>query len=476
MKPLRIAMVAACPFPANHGTPACIREMSQALAKNKNIVHVVTYPLSQEDIPVNGIHIHRVQPFWQVDQHSITVGPSKARLIYDALMIKKLCQVVSREKIDIIHAHNYEGALIGVVGKLITGRPLLYSAVNSMVDELPSYNFIRPKALAVMLARCLDFIVPRLGDAVATISNELFKYYLKQGISEKRMTVVPAGVNLEMFATGQGEQVREKYNLNGQPLVAYTGVLDRFQRLDYLFQAMRQVIAEVPEARLMIMGNLVKDITPLQQMAVELGIQSHVIFALNQPLSVLKDFLDAADVTVIPRPDTPGFPIKLLNYMAAAKATVSFQGSAKGMTHQLNGMVVPDHDVATFGQEIIKLLRNPKLRQQLGANAFQLAKANYNWDKLALIIQEIYEVLINQRSGLSHIHPMERELREKLGLPAISDTYPTTSQADFFWYDDKKEDMGVPVEKELPDSFEDTNNLVFPPQSDVREFPASERL
>ncbi len=33
-----------------------------------------------------------------------------------------------------------------------------------MVDELPSYNFIRPKAFAMAVAKALDFIVPRLAD------------------------------------------------------------------------------------------------------------------------------------------------------------------------------------------------------------------------------------------------------------------------------------------------------------------------
>jgi 1,2-diacylglycerol 3-alpha-glucosyltransferase len=419
MKKLRIAMVAACPFPANHGTPACIREMSESLSKRGHLVHVVTYPLRQEDIPVRGIQIHRVQPPWQVDQNAIAVGPSKARMLYDILMVKKLCQVVFKEKIDIIHGHNYEGALIGSVAKFITGRPLLYSAVNSMVDELPSYNFIRPKALAMLLARALDFTVPRLADFIAAISNELFLYYLKQGVSEKRMTVVPAGVNLEIFANSQGESIREKYNLNSNPIIIYTGVLDRFQRLDYLFQAMQKVIKEVPKARLLIMGNLVKDIAPFHQMAAELGINSHVIFALNQPLSALPHYLDAADVTVIPRPDTPGFPIKLLNYMAAARATVSFQGSAKGLTHLYNGLVVPDHDVAAFAREIVWLLRNPELRQRLGANALQLAKSDFNWDMLSIMLEQIYGTLLKENVEHRQLHPMEIKFRQKLDLPIM---------------------------------------------------------
>ncbi|HAF16653.1 MAG TPA: hypothetical protein DCK99_23750, partial [Blastocatellia bacterium] len=45
-----IAMVAACPFPANHGSAASIREMSDTLSEMGHNVHIVTYPTGQEEI------------------------------------------------------------------------------------------------------------------------------------------------------------------------------------------------------------------------------------------------------------------------------------------------------------------------------------------------------------------------------------------------------------------------------------------
>ena len=67
-------------------------------------------------------------------------------------MVFKLLKVVRKHKIDVIHAHNYEGALVGgFVGKL-TGVPVIYNAINTMIGELASFNFIRPRALAIGLA------------------------------------------------------------------------------------------------------------------------------------------------------------------------------------------------------------------------------------------------------------------------------------------------------------------------------------
>jgi hypothetical protein len=71
-----IAMVAACPFPANHGTPAAIREMSEELAHRGHAVRVVTYPLSDE-IPLTGVEIDRVRQIGF--NRVISVGPSYSR-------------------------------------------------------------------------------------------------------------------------------------------------------------------------------------------------------------------------------------------------------------------------------------------------------------------------------------------------------------------------------------------------------------
>ena len=133
-----IAMVAACPFPANHGTPAAIREMSEELARRGHSIRVVTYPLSDE-IPISGVKIDRVRQIGT--NRVISVGPSYQRMVFDFLMIFKLLRVVRKHKIDVIHAHNYEGALVGgLVGRL-SGVPVVYNAINTMIGELPSFGF-----------------------------------------------------------------------------------------------------------------------------------------------------------------------------------------------------------------------------------------------------------------------------------------------------------------------------------------------
>jgi 1,2-diacylglycerol 3-alpha-glucosyltransferase len=179
MRAYSIAMVAACPFPANHGTPAAIKEMSEELARRGHSIRVVTYPLSH-DIPVAGVEIDRVAHIGS--NREVNVGPSYQRLIFDALLVVKLFQIVRRHQVELIHAHNYEAMLIGgVVGRL-TGVPVIYNAINTMISELPSYNFLRSRALATGLAKAFDFVVPRMADVVIADTEELRAFILDQGV------------------------------------------------------------------------------------------------------------------------------------------------------------------------------------------------------------------------------------------------------------------------------------------------------
>jgi glycosyltransferase involved in cell wall biosynthesis len=119
-----------------------------------------------------------------------------------------------------------------------------------------------------------------------------------------------------------------------------------------------------------------------------------VIFAGPHTLEELPHYLALAAVTVVPRPECPGHPIKLVNYMMAGKAIVCFTGAAKGVTHMHDAFLVPDHDWEKMGEAIVTLMRDPKLSEKLGRNAKETALNNFDWQILAKKVEEIYAALL----------------------------------------------------------------------------------
>jgi 1,2-diacylglycerol 3-alpha-glucosyltransferase len=390
MRRYAVAMVAACPFPANYGTPGAIREMSDTLASFGHDVHVVTYPFG-EDLPVGAVSVWRT-PYWRKTR-SLYTGPSLEKLLLDVLLVVQLCRVIRRQRISIIHAHNYEGLLIGYVARILTGRRLLYNAVSLMSDELPSYNFLKPAFLARALARVLDWLAVKLPDHFIVITKELRQFFLSKHISDKRLALIPCGVKPEMFENARPDALLARYGVDGRPIVMYTGVNSPFQRVDYLLRAFRSVLNTEPTALLMMVSPLQHDVDvpsyrPLVQ---SLGLSDNIIWVEGQTLAQLPDYLAMASVAVISRPNIPGHPIKLLNYMAAGKPIVCFRGAAKGVHHMHDAYIVEDHDVDGMSRGIVTLLEDRALASKLGANARQTVTRDFDWRVLCKAVEAVYE-------------------------------------------------------------------------------------
>jgi 1,2-diacylglycerol 3-alpha-glucosyltransferase len=392
-----IAMVAACPFPANHGTPAAIREMSEELARRGHSIRVVTYPLSHA-IPITGVEIDRVA---QVGSNrEISVGPSYQRLAFDALLVFKLFQVVRKRKVDVIHAHNYEGGLVGgFVGKF-TGVPVIYNAINTMIGELASFNFIRPRALAIGLAKVLDYVVPRMADMIITDTEELRSFILDRGVDPARVVTIHSGVRPEMFDGADGSRVRDRFAADSGPLVIYTGTFDDFQGIDHLMAAFKIVQERKPAARLLLVGSTVNPThrAKYERMAVDLGFASR--FAITScSLDELPGFLAAADVAVVPRPDSAGIPTKLLNYMAAGNAIVSFKQSATILQHGETAFLVDPATDSNFAQGILTVLDDSRLAQKLRTNVKRFVLGRFDWPSIAAKLEAIYNGLVAKSPG-----------------------------------------------------------------------------
>jgi glycosyltransferase involved in cell wall biosynthesis len=371
--PLKICMLAACPFPANHGTPGSIREMAEAISDRGHAVHLVTYHMGEE-IPVSGPRVHRIASL--TAERGVVVGPTVRRPLYDLQMVIKAIDVIHRHHADLIHSHGYEGALIAWLARMATGVPIVSSAHNTMSDELPSYGFIRPRWVARVLSAILDAFVPRIADRTIPHSANIERFYAARGLQARIEPVIYKGIKIEQLGAVDGNRVRQQYGLARGRTVLYAGVMNEFQRLDLLLEAMAQVTWYEPRARLLMVVTIPspRHECALRQAAGRLGVSDKVIFTSPQALGRLPEFLAACDIAVVPRPKSPGFPIKILNYMAARRPCILYASSAGGLTHRENAYLVDGDSAEALGASILELLRDSDLRERIAVNGFDFVR------------------------------------------------------------------------------------------------------
>ena len=79
--------------------------------------------------------------------------------------------------------------------------------------------------------------------------------------------------------------------------------------------------------------------------------------------------------------------------MAAGKAIVASKGSAKGITHLHNGLVIKNGDCEGFAEGILQLIKDHALTKELG-NSARMTALHYSWDQIAKGIEEVYEKVL----------------------------------------------------------------------------------
>ena len=387
----KIAMVAACPFPYPRGTPIRICRMAEALALKGHEVHVVTYHLGDE-VKEAPFKIHRIPDVKTYRKYS--PGPTYQKLlVLDSLLAIKLYKFVKTHEVDLIHAHNYEGLIVSHCVRRWTRDPLIYDAHTLLESELPLYRLGLPKWIKKGIAQHLDRWLPKWADHIITVTDEIREKLIRDAsVPPEDITVVTNGVECEHFNVMPED--RKTLKKAGKTLV-FTGNLAPYQGIDLLIRAFREVLNRRQDVRLLIISD--SSFAPYEPLANTLEIRGHIDI-VRSDFDNLPKHLAGADVALNPRTDCDGIPQKLLNYMAAGKPIVSFEGSAKNLEHGRTGWVVENGNIPDFARAILYLLENSQLAQKLGANAKNHVISDYSWEKTAEKIEAVYKHILNGKS------------------------------------------------------------------------------
>jgi glycosyltransferase involved in cell wall biosynthesis len=363
--------------------------MAEAMQQRGHHVHLVTYHLG-EKIVVPNLRLHRISH--GLGYRKISSGPSWGKLILNLLLALKLWQVVRQEAIQIIHAHNYEGLLVGWLAGCWTGLPVVYHSHNVMSHELHTYfRSALGQWAASHLARLLDRHLPRRADACIALSREAIYFFRQHGVTGP-IALIPPGIDDAKPDVASHADIRARYNLGTDPLLIYTGNLDKYQSIKFLLRSFSLVLSSRPNVYLLIVSG--SDPGEYQAQVEHLGIADRVRFIRPDSLAMVYALLDAADLAVCPRVACFGFPIKLLNYMVRGKAIVISAGSAKGITHLVNGYVVKNDGENAFAEAVVNLLDQPTLIPQLGERARTTVENYHHWPALARDIEVLYNIVV----------------------------------------------------------------------------------
>ena len=336
----QIAVVGACPYPVAQGSQVYLTESARTYQELGHEVDLCVYGYGAGSDP-EGLTIHRAPmiPF----ARRVKAGPSWAKPLLDWRMISFLRRLVTELNIEVIDAHNYEALMVSLAARAC---PVIYHAHNAMADELPYYRgFGR---IGRPLGAWLDRRYPRRADAIIAPHERLRDYLVENGCESDRITVIPPGIDPEPF-------VHEKKS-SENPVVVYSGNMDAYQNPGMLKDVMTRIGEPCPDSRRVVATD---DADALDY--------ADVVSTAN--FGALRELLASDAVFICPRVSWSGYPIKLLNAMAAGLPVVACRSSAYPVVDGETGYVVEDGDVDAMAAKVVDLLGDAISRRRMGEAA-----------------------------------------------------------------------------------------------------------
>ena len=310
---------------------------------------------------------------------------------------------------DVVHAHYWLSGVVGLDLGARWGVPVLqmfHTLARLKNDVARAASEIEPPLRVAEEMRVVS-AVDRIVAASEVERTHLVSAY---GARLDRISVIPCGVDTDLFRPGHPTVARAELELDDVPTLLYVGRIAPIKGLATLLEAVARLVAQGRRVRLLVVGGDADDAGDgheayVRDLTCQLGLCDVVSFLGAQPQAALRDYYVAADVTVMPS-YYESFGLVALEAMACGSPVVASRvgGLATTVRHGVTGFLVPEGDVAALAERIAMLLENPKLRTDLGQEGVRWA-ADHRWPCVAdAVCREYARLQPRARNHLASTH------------------------------------------------------------------------
>lgn len=316
---------------------------------------------------------------WMARRHP---GPA---LVQEA---RDLGTLLERFQPDIVHLHSSKA---GTVGRLVIRGRL------PTVFQPHAWSFEAVFGAATGLAVVWERAASRWTDAIVSVSDAEREAAVRRRIRAAGVDVTIANpVDTEEFRPAEPDEpavrlFRRSLGLTTEPIVVCPGRLCHQKGQDLLVRAWPAVVASVPDARLVLVGD-----GPIRSQleALLVGFDAHV---LGERADVA-DILRAAQVVVMPS-RWEGMSLAMLEAMATAKPVVITDvGGARETVGRGAGAIVPIGDIDRLGAAIVRRLTDADLAAQEGRAGRAITLERHTMAATAAALDRVYRTALERHA------------------------------------------------------------------------------
>lgn len=384
-----ILMIAPTPFFADRGCHVQIYEQAKSLQKLGHKVTICTYHNGRD---IAGIVTKRIITIpWY---NKLEAGPSIHKIYLDMLLFFVSLKTAIRLRPDVIHGHLHEGVFIGYFVSKLTNTPLLFDLQGSLTGEMRAHKFMKNNGLLDKFISFLERKIDNLADVVVTQSTDMIdELKNKFKVPGDRVFLTLDGVNTEDFRPDLDfSDLLDKMGLpNDKKIVVYLGLLNEYQGVDCLIEAIPPVLRKRQDVHFLIMGY--PDVEKYQKMAVRLGVIKNITFTGRIDYKEAARYLLLGDIAVSPKLSVTEANGKLYNYMACGLPTVAFDTPVnREILGDLGVYANKIGDPGSLAEAILRILDDDVFMAELSVKVRHSVVENFSWDNVARRLINYYQI------------------------------------------------------------------------------------
>lgn len=292
---------------------------------------------------------------------------------------------------DVVHVHEHRQTL-SIIACYFARRYGIPYVVQAHGSVLP---FFQKEGLKNIFDKVFGFKILHGASKVFALTEVEKEQYLKMGVEEDRIEIVPLGINIEEYSNlPEGGIFREKFNISKDDrLIIFIGRVHEIKGLDLLIDAFKELADSVSDVKLAIVGPDDGYMDALNSRIAECGLSDKVIVTGPLYKREKQEALVDCDLFVMPS-KYESFTTSGLEAMACGKPLVLTKNNH--IHDWVDGSVglACDDDKMSLKDAMAEVLFDEELSKKFGMNGRRLIQEKYNWDMINEQILNIYESII----------------------------------------------------------------------------------